>query len=54
MLSTQCTLPVLGICSGCAGCAVALASLVSWGALHTERAHAGERPRQDDDQDDVF
>lgn len=33
LLTSQCTIVTLGICSGCAGCAVALVSLVGWGAL---------------------
>jgi hypothetical protein len=33
MLTSQCTIVTLGICSGCAGCAVTLVSLVGWGAL---------------------
>jgi hypothetical protein len=33
MLTSQCTIVTLGLCTGCAGCAVALVSLVSWGAL---------------------
>jgi hypothetical protein len=32
LLTTQCTLAAVGICSGCAGCAIALVSLVGWGA----------------------
>ncbi|MES9853916.1 MAG: hypothetical protein ABW170_19020 [Candidatus Thiodiazotropha sp. L084R] len=33
MLTSQCTIVTLGICTGCAGCAVALVSLVGWGAF---------------------
>ncbi len=33
MLTSQCTIVTLGLCTGCAGCAVALVSLVGWGAL---------------------
>jgi hypothetical protein len=32
LLTSQCTLAAVGICSGCAGCAIALVSLVGWGA----------------------
>ncbi|MEJ2609294.1 MAG: hypothetical protein P8179_04200 [Candidatus Thiodiazotropha sp.] len=32
MLTTQCTIVTVGVCTGCAGCVIALASLVSWGA----------------------
>lgn len=43
MLTSQCTVVTLGLCTGCAGCAVALVSLVSWGALK-------ERPDKPIDQ----
>jgi hypothetical protein len=30
MLTSQCTLAAVGVCTGCAGCAIAVVSLVGW------------------------
>jgi hypothetical protein len=48
MLTTQCTLPLLGVCSGCAGCLVTLASLVSWGAIQAERTRSTDQETNPD------
>jgi hypothetical protein len=45
MLTSQCTLAAVGVCTGCAGCAVALVSLVGWGACKRELPRGSPRDR---------
>ncbi|MES9994189.1 MAG: hypothetical protein ABW098_19750 [Candidatus Thiodiazotropha sp.] len=42
MLTSQCTLAAVGVCTGCAGCAIALVSLVGWGACKGELSRGSD------------